>query len=470
MRTTWIGGSAATLRHALVLFLLAILAVASDLASGPVVNNGDFWRVARAARIELIAWEPLRDHYPIRQAQSGESQLQSSTLAWLVSGLRMAHTAMGIAEFRTLTSWLALNAIFAAGVGWLLLGVSIRQRVMLASISLAAYALFAFYFKSLFEEAVVLALLPWMLGGVTRAYAGSGWAVFVVTVSAMLAAKATMIFALPVGLFIVIDAEMRNRGRPAAVAGLGVTLVAAAAVPYVFIFGTGDTRMSENAYNRFYNGIGWSAQHVADWPAINFTARFRYSYAHLAELQSISAGYEPIAGKRFLGTSYYPTGRALADTPPPDSAGRHALLRALVEQGTVPKYLQYLAMHPTLLFDHLTSIWRITWSSEYQLEYLRTRLHAGVAWADRLTQLLNLPMRHLGAIFLLSGLALLLLATSLPSMLVVVFWFLGAPLFIVFGDGYSEFERHLAPYLILTPVVGLAILQARCATASKRQG
>ena len=238
-------------------------------------------------------------------------------------------------------------------------------------------------------------------------------------------------------------------------------LVAAAAVPYLFIFGTGDTRMSENAYNRFYNGIGWSAQHVADWPTTNFTARFRYFYAHLDEMQARSANWEPIRGERFLGTSYYPTGRALADTPAPDREHRHALLRTLVEQGTIPKYLQYLASHPTLLAEHLTSIWRITWNSEYRLEYLRTQQHRGAAWAERFVAVRDTPLRHLGVLFLLAGLALLLLATTYSWMLVVAFWFLGAPLFIVFGDGYSEFERHLMPYVMLTPVVGLAVVQSR---------
>ena len=70
-------------------------------------------------------------------------------------------------------------------------------------------------------------------------------------------------------------------------------------------------------------------------------------------------------------------------------------------------------------------------------------------------------MRHLGVAFFVGGLAAFVVATTFPRKALVAGWFLGAPLFVVLGDSYLELERHMLPYLIPAPVLGLIALQPR---------
>ena len=66
------------------------------------------------------------------------------------------------------------------------------------------------------------------------------------------------------------------------------------------------------------------------------------------------------------------------------------------------------------------------------------------------------------------GLAVFVLATTSSRKALAAGWFLGAPLFVVLGDGYFEFERHMTPYRTLVPVLALIALQPRRAGASDR--
>jgi hypothetical protein len=136
--------------------------------------------------------------------------------------------------------------------------------------------LYSFYFKSFYEESIVLALRPWLLSGIARAYDGRGWGVFVVLSVATLAAKLAMIFVLPVLAFVVMDAGAKHATPRPTIAAIVTVLIMAASVPFVFV---SDDRQVQNAYNRFFNGLGWSAQGVAGWPGRNFTDRYRYFYA-----------------------------------------------------------------------------------------------------------------------------------------------------------------------------------------------
>jgi hypothetical protein len=445
---------------AIVLGVLLALAVASDLVSGPVVNNGDFWRVAHAALIEPVPWEPLADRYPMREPGNGQP-LPANTLGLLVAGLYGLHRLLGLTDFFVPACWLLLNALFLTGIWRVYRDTASRLGLWPVGTSLCAFVLYSFYFKSLYEESIVLALSPWLLAGIARAYDGRGWRVFVVSSVLTLAAKATMIFVLPVLAFVVIDAGTRHPTPRRTIAALAAVLIAAVSVPLVFVIGSGDDRLSQNAYNRFFNGLGWSAQGVAGWPARNFTDRFRYFYAHAGELQARSEALEPIAGGPFLGTSYWPTGDELAQAPSPDVEGRRALLSRLVAQGAILSHFQYLARHPSLFMDYLGSIYAVTWGSEYRLDHFRTRRFQDVELARGFAAVQDYLMRDLGVVFFVGGLAIFAFATTVPRKALAAGWFLGAPLFIVLGDGYSDFERHMTPYLLLSPLVGLIALQPR---------
>jgi hypothetical protein len=85
-------------RDAVILGILLALAVASELVSGPAINNGDFGRVAHAAFVEPVAWEPLAELYPMREPGHAQS-LPSSTLEWMVASLYGLHRLLGLTEF-----------------------------------------------------------------------------------------------------------------------------------------------------------------------------------------------------------------------------------------------------------------------------------------------------------------------------------------------------------------------------------
>lgn len=432
-----------------------MLAAASFLLAGVMIDNGDFWRVARGAGIHPLPWQPLADRYPLPASPTALGP--STTLEALVGALAVAHRWAGSAHFHLASLRALLVAIFVAGLFRLLRDTTGRERLRACALTLTLFTLYAFYLKSLYEEAVVLAALPWLLAGIARLQGDGRVRTFALASAAVLAAKAQMVFALPVLLFVVADAAGRRAVSPAIAIVAGATLVAAAALPLATMHGPGEMRPFQTAYNRFFNGLGWSAQHVASWPARNFTERHRHFEANQPELQARSLAFEPFPGHTFLGTSYWPTGDAMhaaeqrGETPSPPWA-------ALVAQGRIPSYARHLAQHPVLFADHLFATYAVTLGSDYRLDYVRTHPPEAPGWTRRLSAPVAWTLQGLGAAFLALGAWLVLRAGTAGRKAVAAYWFLGAPLFTVLGDGYHELERHLTPYFMLVPAIVMIVL------------
>lgn len=435
-----------------LLFALALLVVGvTGVAHGPMVNNGDFWRAAAPAGIAPGMWEPLDARYPIGTAE-GAGQ---GTLGWLVAGLAAAHRGLGLDAFELGSLWLVFTGVFLAGVLRLSLDRDSSRGTPLAAASLAIFALYGFYFQSLFEEAVVLAALPWLLAGLVRARDGGGTRLLLATGAAVLASKVQMVFLLPVLAYGLLTTPTRGRVRKA----LGLFLLAGAAALSLQALSNAGLAPS-NAYNRFFNGVGWTLQGVADWPTANFTERYRYFQANQAALQQRSAAWEPVPGQRFLGTSYWPEGAALGSGEAED----RALHDRLVALGAPARLAAWLAERPAAAGAYLASVYRITWAADHRLDYVRTRPRGDHLVPAAFTDATDAVMRHLGVLFLAGGALLAVLARGTGRRVLVVYWVLGAPLFAVLGDGFFELERHLAPYLMLAPFIAALALGRKPST------
>jgi hypothetical protein len=209
-----------------------------------------------------------------------------------------------------------------------------------------------------------------------------------------------------------------------------------------------------NAYNRLFNGIGWTLQEVQSWPVNSFTQRLDYFYSHQKTLQAPLQNTELYSGQALWGTSYWPTGLALLTS---GNDPQWQQIKALLTPITFAKYFYH---HPQWIVQYLTSTAAVFVSSDYSLRYLKIKSNHSQSNASQIqSALLLLNDVLLASCAILYCLLMIRVALSRTRFgrLVAIATLLFSPLAIVLGDGYFEYEKHMMSFFMCMPILLLLI-------------
>lgn len=447
MRRDWIVRLSGPAAPASFIAVCAIALLANQTIGG-TVNNGDFSRVFQSMAIHADAWQVLRPHYEFLPGPPLATPASTmGAFGWLLSSALMGIGAHGV---NTLLLAAALQMVYLSGL-ITLTRIAPAARLVAGTTVLVAVG-YGFYFRSLFEEAAVLALAPWLAASIVHMHRTGRSAPFLLSASAIILAKAQMVFVLPLLLLMLhsgMQGSARRRRWIVVVLG-GSTLIAVAAGYASYLAQTGGMTPI-NEYNRMYNGIGWALQSSADWPASNFNERLTYFYDHKTAIQQATRADEPLPGRSLLGTTYWPTGAEISARAwaPNATATDRSRVAEVFSQGKFGPYFQYVDSHPSIVPDLVGNTYLTALTSDYSMGYVRNPQTKNTLMARTLSAIGSVSLQWV----LLTVTALALRRRSWAAVLIAVYYLLGAPLFVVLGDGYFEFEKHMAPYLMLAPAI-----------------
>ena len=434
----------ATLGALLLYFWLAFFYQA------PLLNNGDYQRITQGI-ISIPAYEALSNACFVIDPSALYLPFSTPSLIFEVSllvNLALGRTCWSVeGYFLILTSIYLLGAIFLI---WK------KQLSLPMAISLVfAPWFFSPFLKSLYEEGVLLALMPWLIFFINIYKKQRSVIGLLVVIGLMLLSKLQLLILIPAFLYFVVLTQDQSTPHSSklntwiknSICGVAlITLVGAGVI----------SKQSQNdghanAYNRLFNGIGWTLQEVQSWPVNTFTQRLDYFYNHQKELQAPLHNTELYSGQALWGTSYWPTGLELL-TSGNDSQWQQ--IEALLTPMTFAKYFYH---HPQLIIQYLTSTAAIFISSDYSLRYLKVKDSVNASQNHPWLALVNDVLLASCAILYCLLVISVLLSRARFGRLVALATLLCAPLAIVLGDGYFEYEKHMMSFFISMPILLLLI-------------
>lgn len=438
--------------HSYLLIAVVLLVSLISFPKSGMVNNGDFLRVHQSMPITTIGWRPLEDSYSFDAAPKvAPDSLMAATgfaTGWLAKSVKAGSMPM----------WLLVSTLLAIfWIGTVILVKQIGQAffgnksglIIIFSLCLCL-AIYSVYFKSLYEEALVLALCPLFTAGIISYRTKGKLTLYVVSATAILLCKAQMLYFLPLTVLILLyptttGTAPRWLPRIAAAA----FLVAICMSYQVHLSSTGGMSAVNN-FNRTYNGIGWALQSSASWPASTFEERLAYFEKNRSLLQHGTMKYEPDAAMPLLGESYWPTGARISSErwTSGTTPARAQQIKEAFDRGRPSRYLHDVATHAAIAKSLLGNTIKMAWRSDFSLKHLRPDINRRSISAT--LAVLAKPAFQLACITLL---ALFALRPNKASLFVTLYFCIGAPLFVVLGDGYYEFEKHLAPFIMLLPAI-----------------
>ncbi len=343
-----------------------------------------------------------------------------------------------------------MTLIYFAG----LFGVINKEKIFIRRLIIGVlysiiYIVYGFYFKSLYEEAVVLALSPWIFMGLQDMRDRGRYRVFLISAILVLMSKVQMIFLVPLlvaAIFYIGDKSAGYRKKSVISAFILLTAIAS----YANEIDPNAALRVANYYNRFYNGIGWSLQQVSSWPVNSYQGRQQYFEENRQFLQQATNTYEYYnPDQNILGTAYWPTGKYLMD----HYAAEHPnYLKTIFDRGNFSNFLVFMARRPGLIPAYLKNIYLVSLNSDYNIRYVRTDGQYKSGSLHFARQIVQLFLQWAGYIWFIACLTILFIRPQSIKTIVTLYFFLGAPLFIVLGDGFYEFEKHMMAYLVLAPL------------------
>jgi hypothetical protein len=421
----------------IALMMFGVLATGAELA----VNNNDWYRVTQFGGFYPTTSASPDTSFPFRHSprlsHSTTMGLSVASLASIARGLSLSAFPLG------LSAWL-LHAVFASGLVLLVTGTRFVHRWLVGASILLTYYLFGFYFFSFYEEAAVLALMPWLCYGYMRMLERQTRLAFTMAACAIIYSKVQMVFVAPPLVLLLA----RGTGRPLRTPRLMIAASCIIGCSVLAINSVHSRNTEPNSYNRYFNGVGWSLLDSWTWPAHEFTGRHTYFYASRDTFKDTLPPHLP--QRALLGTSYWPTGSDM------DLQSRSSQLReqylAVVAEGQPTSYISHLATNPSVFISLVTNTYLTALLSDYTLAYIRAPTPSGSSPRDPFMLGRALILRLFG---LLCAFSVLVACAIRPTRLYVVItcWtLLALPMLVVAGDGFYEYERHMAPYMMLMPL------------------
>lgn len=427
----------------LILFLAGIQVV----GFGGTVNTGDYLRVFQSTSITVPGWRPLASHYPLlNDVRPVAPESIMAVLCWL---LNEACLLFQVNEFPI---WLLSAILFGVYVSGVIALIRLRsiQSDLILIVSLITFVAFGFYVRSLYEEAIVMALTPALAFSVLRYSDCSRGLLLVVLGLLIILSKAEMVFILPLlayGLYF---------GRRPNAALIQIIVLVVFAGMYAGLLAKRGGMGPVNNFNRYYNGIGYSVFRSSSWPVHTFNDRLIYFYTHRAQFESEAVSSGLPAPANLWGASYWPTGadisRSAWSTNTNEKVKEQIL--SILNKGALTKYFIYLVKNPKTAVSIGRNAILTAFKADYSLSYIRNPAPAvwSLSW---LSMLLALGFYQISA-FVVG--CCIVFTRRWKAILVYIYFFIGGPIFVVMGDGYFEFEKHLVPILLLLPFVVSIVL------------
>lgn len=429
--------------------LSVALTIGCYFLQSPMINNGDFFRVANGMSIHVDPWAVFGDKYSIGDL-SFKWIPPYSTMEFTGFAIVGAHKLFGLNLFFSSSIFWCLSFIYFLGAHCLAKKLSGKVRLIVLLAFYLEYICFSFYFKSLYEEAAVLMLSPWVLVSLlAMSVPGRIWPFFFVSFLVILA-KAQMIFLLP--LFVgFITLKTRANKFSFSVIALGILILVFAAFASVERSKSSDLSLM-NSYNRFFNGIGWVAQGVESWDRWNFNERLLYFKTNKENLQTISVDLEPMNCCKLMGTTFWPDfHQHLSENP----GSTDQFISHTKKNASAVNFLGIFWRQPELFVDYFTAIPFVAATSDYSLSYIRTKRNTETFSFSMVAESIT---RYTGAFYLVIGGFLFFYLRDFRYKFLCIYYFFGAPYFVVIGDGFYEFEKHMLPYFMLCPPAALYLL------------
>ena len=432
----------------------AVIAVVLWLSEGSSINTGDWDRVTVPAGFLAPAWEPMQAHYPL---DTSAQIVNNSSMGVLLGVIGWLIQCAGKNTLLTAPILFVLALIMVSGVFFLAHKKRGYANFLVLGVFILVLLCYAVYLKSFYGEALVLALAPILCVGIRKLVLENKILLFTLSAVVIIYAKQQMIFVAPVILMLLLR-NMWLYG--ASNSRLWVSLLCIISV-CAMLLGAHPENKAPNQYNRYFNGVGWSLLQSSNWPAQRFEERHPYFYQHQQQLKSLFPATLP--HYNYLGTSYLPTASTLLDaarSPEGTEAQKKQaqdLFDQLVAQGRPDVYLLTLVQHPVILWQLVKNTYRTVVRSNYAVDYTRSGLHLTPAVAQVLVNAQTQLARVFGWIFVVTLLLALLYRRSLFSAAIVV-WMLLAPLAVVAGDGYFEFEKHMTAFFVFLPCALMAVI------------
>jgi hypothetical protein len=285
------------------------------------------------------------------------------------------------------------------------------------------------YFNSAYEEASVLALFPLFIYAAAAAFLREKH-MYLLLASALsiVLGKSVMIVVLVVPLVFCL------RRRPRYLRGFALIVC----ICLLIFFKSARYMEQANSFNRLYNGVAYSVSGVEHWRAHNFLDRRTLAPSLVKDTVLTPLGM-PSGAEKVWGHSYWPDVRI-------ESQGAMA---AYANLGRAPNYLRLLLRHPSLPVTISSESFVTAVRADYSLCYLSQRC-TDESFTPYGRALLAVQ-RHLGLTFVLAFILFVGAVIRKRAFIASVsFVSMIAPLVVVMGDGYYEFEKHLVPFAVLT--------------------
>jgi hypothetical protein len=378
--------------------------------------------------------------------------------------------------FITATSILSLSLLFLFGIFLLVKQGDQKHKYLIIILLLLMFSCYGFYIKSFYEEAAILAFLPWLCFGYYKIANNRKYFVFTISSAAIIYSKQQMIFAAPMFMFLLFFGAAGERKNLRFASSLFVLLLASA-----FTISLHPDNKEPNQYNRYFNGIGWALLNSYSWPADDFNERHAYFYENQDVLQS---GLPNLPYRDFLGTSFWPTGDlakqvaifTLIDNyatygrkskwlTEKDGLYLREKYSKMIGLGSYTSYLHLFLKNPSIVLRLIKDAYLTTVKSNYSIIYLRLPLSINNRAIIVIQRVQSLLCRYLGFIFIGTILLLYIIKPSWPSF-VAVSWMALTPLVTVAGDGFYEFEKHMVSYMMLIPFL-VAVSVSKAAPSDK---
>jgi hypothetical protein len=406
----------------------------------PLLNNGDYLRVTQSL-IFIPPYSDLTDSY---FKVTPSFYLTLSTSAWVLQ------LSVALSLLLSQICW-TLNAHFLLLSFIYILGAALYANSQSSKISILitlfiAPIFFSIFLKSVYEEGVLLVLMPWLLSSINTYLKNGKVLGLMICFSLLLLTKYQLILLVPAILFFAIKYGPKGRAG----------FLKINALIFVLVFSVGVSSYNKqssstgqaNSYNRLFNGLGWSIQGIGDWPANQYSERENYFINNRTSLQAQSNSTEFIENERLWGTSFWPKGLELM------TSGDDARWQSIEKLLTFKVMATYFWAHPQELGHYFFNSSRIFLESNYTLKYLQI---ANPSSASAEFSGFSNVFRKVIMLFYLAALILFFLSRKNGGQLIGILTILCAPLAVILGDGFFEFEKHMMPYFIALPLLFILI-------------
>lgn len=430
---------------------LALCFILIYLYQAPLLNNGDYHRTAHDL-VQIPAYIGL-DHIclPINP----DRFFIPHSLASLVFEINAIIASIFDPMCWNLQGYfLLLSAIYLYG----LYRCFVNKLPLLGLLGLiAALLYFSPFLKSLYEEGLILALLPWVVLGIDQLRNKGKILRFIISCALLILVKAQLVLLAPAVLYAMIFYGIRQKASSAKIfcATVMIVLAVVGSLYQKHIQADGVA----NTYNRLFNGIGWSMQEVHTWPANLFGERLKYFSNHQFQLQEKTNAVELFPNSSLWGTSYWPTGLELL------TSGNDLRWQQIEEKLKPTFFLKFLYKHPDILVQYLQNGALIFITSNYSLGALQEIKPSNMS----ITLAISNALLFQTVIWIYIALLVYLWITrsGLGRMLSAAILLL-VPYAILAGDGFFEFEKHMMPFFMTLPLLPLLIPKVKKSFSNKQ--